>query len=69
MQFSGGTVVTEAQRSVFNTVSRRLLEDGAQAIMLGGTDLALVYDQQASEFPVIDCASINVDAIVRLALG
>jgi aspartate racemase len=62
-------VVTEAQRSVFNTVSRRLLEDGAQAIMLGGTDLALVYDQQASEFPVIDCASIHVDAIVRLALG
>ena len=38
-------VVTEAQRSVFNKVSRRLLnERGAQAIMLGGTDLALVYD-------------------------
>jgi aspartate racemase len=62
-------VVTEAQRSVFNRVSRRLLDDGAQAIMLGGTDLALVYDQQTSEFPVIDCASIHVDAIVRLALG
>ena len=62
-------VVTEAQRSVFNTVSRRLLHDGAQAIMLGGTDLALVYDQQTSEFPLIDCASIHVDSIVRLALG
>jgi aspartate racemase len=62
-------IVTETQRSVFNRVSRRLLNDGAQAIMLGGTDLALVYDQQTSEFPLIDCASIHVDAIVRVALG
>lgn len=61
-------VVTEAQRSVFNRVSSRLLNDGAQAIMLGGTDLALVYDQQTSEFPLIDCASIHVAAIARLAL-
>ncbi len=63
-------VVTEAQRSVFNTISRLLLnEHGAQAIMLGGTDLGWVYDQQTSEFPLIDCASIHVDAIVRLGLG
>lgn len=63
-------VVTEAQRSIFDAVSRRLLtEQGAQAIMLGGTDLALVYDQQTSEFPIVDCASIHVEAIVRLALG
>jgi aspartate racemase len=35
-------VVTEAQRLVFNTVSQKLLkEKGAEAIMLGGTDLAL----------------------------
>lgn len=61
-------VVTEAQRSVFNRVSRQLLSDGAQAIMLGGTDLALVYDQQTSDFPLVDCASIHVDAIARLAL-
>ena len=62
-------VVTETKRSVFNRVSKRLLNEGAQAIMLGGTDLALVYDQQTSEFPVIDCASIHVDALVRVALG
>jgi aspartate racemase len=63
-------VVTDAQRSVFNAVSQRLIkEKGAQAIMLGGTDLALVYNEQTSEFPLIDCASIHVDAIVRLAAG
>jgi aspartate racemase len=63
-------VVTEAQRSVFDSVSARMLRDsGAQAIMLGGTDLALVYDEATSKIPVIDCVSIHVDAIVRLALG
>ncbi len=61
--------VTDTQREVFNAVSRRLLKDhGAQAIMLDGTDLALVYDEAISEIPVIDCVSIHVDAIVRLAL-
>ena len=62
-------VVSEVQRSVFNRVSRRLLNEGAQAIMLGRADLASVYDQQTSEFPLVDCASIHVDAIVRFALA
>lgn len=62
-------IVTEAQRSVFDAVSHRLLDDGAEAIMLGGTDLVLVYDERTSDIPVIDCAGIHVDAIVRLAAG
>jgi len=62
-------VVTEAQRLVFNTVSQKLLtEKGAEAIMLGGTDLALAFNQQDTAFPLVDCAGIHVDAIVRLAI-
>jgi aspartate racemase len=60
--------VSERQRSVFRAASQRLLnEAGVQAILLGGTDLALVFDEQTSEFPLIDCAGIHVDAIVRHA--
>jgi aspartate racemase len=63
-------VVTEAQRLVFNTVSQKLLkENGAEAIMLGGTDLALAFNQQDAAFPLVDCAAIHVDAIVRLAIS
>ncbi len=62
-------IVTEDQRSVFDAASRRLLDNGAEAIMLGGTDLVLVYDERTSDIPVIDCAGIHVDAIVRLATG
>jgi aspartate racemase len=62
-------VVTEAQRLVFNTVGQKLLnEKGAEAIMLGGTDLALVFNQQNTAFPLVDCAGIHVDAIARLAI-
>jgi aspartate racemase len=62
-------VVTEAQRAVFRAASERLLtEQRVQAIMLGGTDLALVFDEQTSSFPLIDCAAIHVDAIVGHAM-
>ncbi len=62
-------VVTAAQRKIFNTVSQRLLsESGAQAIMLGGTDLALAFNEKDVGFPIVDCAGIHVDAVARLAL-
>jgi aspartate racemase len=62
--------VTEAQRAVFYSAARRLIEEkGAEAIMLGGTDLALVFDEHNSPFPLVDCAAIHTDAIVESALG
>jgi aspartate racemase len=61
-------IVTEAQRAVFAAVSSRLLkESGIEAIMLGGTDLALVFNERDAEFPLIDCAGIHADGIVNLA--
>jgi aspartate racemase len=63
-------IATAAQRSIFDRVSRTLLnEHGAEAIMLGGTDLALVFRQQDAPFPLVDCAAIHVDAIARSAIG
>jgi aspartate racemase len=61
-------IVTEAQRAVFTTVSKKLLKEShAEAIMLGGTDLALVFNEQDAEFPLIDCAGIHADAIANFA--
>ena len=54
--------VTDAQREVFYTAGRALMARGAQAIMLGGTDLFLAF-QGGSPFPLVDCADIHVDAI------
>ena len=63
-------VVSEEQRRVFQGASARLIEEhGAEAIMLGGTDLALAFDADTSAFPLVDCAGIHVEAIVKLAIS
>ena len=55
--------VTDAQRQVFFTAGRELMARGAEAIMLGGTDLFLAFVGQPPPFPLVDCADIHVDAI------
>jgi aspartate racemase len=61
--------VTAAQRAVFYAACERLLrEDGVEAIMLGGTDLALAFDERDTAFPLVDCAGIHADAILGLAV-
>jgi aspartate racemase len=58
--------VTDQQRRTFFEVGRHLCrESGAEAIMLGGTDLFLAFAGQESPFPLVDCADIHVDAIYR----
>jgi len=61
-------VVTDAQRAVFHNASERLMrDDGVEAIMLGGTDLALAFDARDTKFPLVDCAGIHADAIMDWA--
>jgi aspartate racemase len=55
--------VTEDQRQVFFEAGRALCARGAEAIMLGGTDLFLAFAGHDPGFSVIDCADIHVDAI------
>ena len=61
-------VVTEEQREVFFSAGRRIVaETGAEAVMLGGTDLVLAFDGRDISFEVIDCASLHIDVIAKLA--
>lgn len=63
-------VATDAHRETFQRAGRRMIDQGgAEAIMLGGTDLALVFDETNAGFAIVDCAGIHVDAVVRVALG
>jgi aspartate racemase len=58
--------VTEAQRHTFFAIGRQLCDrGGAEAVLLGGTDLFLAFADQDCGFPVIDCAEIHADAIHR----
>src|SRR5258708_7432366 len=39
--------------------------DGVEAILLAGTDLALMFDETTAGFPAIDVARLHIDAIVE----
>lgn len=60
--------VTDDQRAVFDSVCDWFIKHAdVNAVMLGGTDLTLVYQEGQAQFPLVDCAAIHVDAIVRYA--
>ena len=53
---------------------RRLAEDlratrGAQAVVVGATELSLALPAQAAPVPVVDCIALHLDEIVRRATG
>src|SRR4030081_641494 len=49
-------------RAILSAIARELPVD---AILLAGTDLALIFDETNTDFPHIDCAEIHIQAIVR----
>jgi len=60
--------VTTHQRETFDTALAELSEDfGVDSVLLGGSDLALVYDEANSVFPIIDCAAIHVRKVVSIS--
>jgi aspartate racemase len=66
VDMAGSGHVNDQQRQTFFAAGRRLCrERGAEAIMLGGTDLFLAFVGQDCGFPLVDCADIHVDAIYR----
>ncbi len=62
--------VNDQQRDVFVREGQRLMrERGAEAIMLGGSDLFLAFVGHTPEFALVDCAEIHVDAIYDKSAG
>jgi aspartate racemase len=59
--------VTPAQREVFFAAGRALKARGAEAIVLGGTDLFLAFDRADCGFATLDCARVHVEAILARA--
>lgn len=48
-----------------SALAQALLREGAEAIVLAGTDLSLIFNEQTTGFPHIDCARVHIDAILR----
>lgn len=55
---------TPVEVEYFNGVADDLMRQGAQAIILAGTDLSSFYSEVAPEFPHVDMAQLHIDQIL-----
>ncbi len=61
---------TDAQRAVFVEAGARMIKDnGADTIVLAGTDLNLAFDGHDPGYRVIDALDVHVDVLADLAVG
>jgi aspartate racemase len=62
-------VISEASRQVYQRVIKSLTEHGAQAIILGCTEIGLLIKPEHSALPLLDTTELHAQAAVAFALG
>jgi aspartate racemase len=62
-------VTTEASRDIYRGVISRLIARGAEAIILGCTEIMLLVGPQDSAVPLYDTTTLHAIAAVDLALA
>jgi aspartate racemase len=60
---------TDEQRRLFLDAGRRMIDAGAEAIVLAGTDLNLAFDGAESGYPVIDALDVHVAVLAEMAMA
>ena len=61
-------IVNERSRARYREIGRNLIEQGAQGLILGCTEIGLLVDQSHFEVPVFDTTRIHAEAAVEAAL-
>jgi aspartate racemase len=61
--------VTDSSRQVFVDVAQRLAGRGADCLILGCTEVAMLLDESNAPLPVFDTALIHAEAAADFALG
>src|SRR4051812_40370029 len=62
-------VVDDGSRAAYREIMRRLADDGAQAILLGCTEIDLLVGPEDSPVPVFDTTRLHAERAVDLALA
>jgi aspartate racemase len=62
-------VISEASRQVYQRVIETLTKRGAQAIILGCTEIGLLIKPEHSALPLLDTTELHAQAAVAFALG
>lgn len=53
----------------FHDAGQDLIDRGADAVVLAGTDLNLVFDARNPDYRIVDALDVHVDVLARLATG
>jgi len=60
---------SDAKADELRKIAQELVSSGgAQSVLIAGTDLSNVFTESNAGFPMIDCARVHIDAIVRRLL-
>jgi aspartate racemase len=62
-------ICTDDQRAFLFGVGRDLIDRGAEAVVLAGTDLGLAFDGHDPGYPVIDALDIHIEVLADIAAG
>lgn len=62
-------VVRDASREAYRQVIARLIQRGAQGVILGCTEIMLLVGQDDAAVPLFDTTTLHAQAAVQLALG
>ncbi|MFC0590606.1 aspartate/glutamate racemase family protein [Novosphingobium aquiterrae] len=63
-----GRVTRQAEREL-KTIITNVAQDGAQAVVLGCTELEMIVDVDANVLPIYDCTRIHAEAAVEWIMG
>lgn len=62
-------VGTDAQaQTVRETATRLIARESVEAIVVAGTELALIVDEDSAGYPIVDCAQLHVEALADYAI-
>jgi len=62
-------IVRDASRQIFVDAIRDLAERGAEAVILGCTEIGMLIDDRSSRLPVFDTTGLHAKALVAAALA
>ncbi|MCC6925492.1 aspartate/glutamate racemase family protein [Novosphingobium sp.] len=62
-------MVRDASREAYRQVIARLIQRGAQGVILGCTEIMLLVSQDDAAVPLFDTTTLHAQAAVQLALG
>jgi len=60
--------IKEESRTIYLQIIEKLKEQGAEAVILGCTEIALLVNQSHTDVTLLDTTSIHAQAAVRLAI-